>query len=750
MKPLAEGSDDYELLDWNVVEGDWKYVSQFTGKTYDTSVRTCRLLRNGSLVEDMLIIEISNDIFGKAYIAENLYCGIVNFIDPISNEQPFPEVKGCSIDGQQVYAYTVSVPVNRAPVNFFQFLSSGMLQLPMMYFVYDENRNTEPKFTSLYDYLYDASVDAAKISANFPKVSHGGSLRVDLTKSASVDEVYYAVILDPRDESKINGEGIENFDPKEYGWAYSFKNIAPVIKDYAENGTLNPNLLLGKVEAGASSFDVPLTWEGIKAMTIVAYKDGEICDMVYDFIENRTEDGWQSVGYVDFKFESRWVSASISPGITNVTPDDYVYNGKIELQYRPSTKQYRYVAPYNVGNDRDYIYVNTSYGEDRAYVEASYTPYEITYSYTDRNGNIVNKLQSQIMFDLNSAKVIMLGHDTENVLKHFGLKFSTEYFAPSTRTILYTVPLSTICMCTHSRVLYDNGGSSVVFSSIAEDYAGVIIKDYILYFNLGQKVKSVKYWFVYKDGQNASKSYRYAPGDQSPSLTDYYASGEWTEDMTKLCCTACDAAGNAVKTIEVDLPDYPKSCEVTVSFDDAYPTTSGPRTAYIYNGYDNRIYNGYDNSLVIEIVDFSQGFYPGNLTIKIYKEDQWININRLYQGKETFSGLGECDVYVANGYDYSVGESPYIEGNTIVVPALLWVIYSDSGTYLWLKRQLEIELPQEVMDMLSGVEEVVVDESAEATESPVYYNLQGVRIQYPAKGAIVIERRGNTVRKIRY
>ncbi len=89
-----------------------------------------------------------------------------------------------------------------------------------------------------------------------------------------------------------------------------------------------------------------------------------------------------------------------------------------------------------------------------------------------------------------------------------------------------------------------------------------------------------------------------------------------------------------------------------------------------------------------------------------------------------------------------------MEGNTVIFPQLVWVVYYGNSRYLYCDPiQMEIELPQEVIDMLSGVEEVVVDES---TDTPVYYNLQGSRITNPAKGSIVIERRGNSARKIRY
>ena len=45
----------------------------------------------------------------------------------------------------------------------------------------------------------------------------------------------------------------------------------------------------------------------------------------------------------------------------------------------------------------------------------------------------------------------------------------------------------------------------------------------------------------------------------------------------------------------------------------------------------------------------------------------------------------------------------------------------------------------------SGVEDIVA--GAPADEAPVYYNLQGQRIENPASGTLVIERRGNTVAK---
>lgn len=48
----------------------------------------------------------------------------------------------------------------------------------------------------------------------------------------------------------------------------------------------------------------------------------------------------------------------------------------------------------------------------------------------------------------------------------------------------------------------------------------------------------------------------------------------------------------------------------------------------------------------------------------------------------------------------------------------------------------------------AGVDDIIADGDNSLNTAPVYYNLQGVRIAHPAPGQIVIERRGNTTRKL--
>ncbi len=110
-----------------------------------------------------------------------------------------------------------------------------------------------------------------------------------------------------------------------------------------------------------------------------------------------------------------------------------------------------------------------------------------------------------------------------------------------------------------------------------------------------------------------------------------------------------------------------------------------------------------------------------------------------YIGTLSFTGLGQCDVYM------QPAQTPTIQNN-VISASLYWMVYqNNSAVGRWMNADATIELPKEYNLGTVGIDDILTDET-DNTE-PIYYNLQGVRITNPAKGSVVIEVRGNKTRK---
>lgn len=86
-----------------------------------------------------------------------------------------------------------------------------------------------------------------------------------------------------------------------------------------------------------------------------------------------------------------------------------------------------------------------------------------------------------------------------------------------------------------------------------------------------------------------------------------------------------------------------------------------------------------------------------------------------------------------------------LENNVISMPeesVLFSMLGYESGD--WYESNLSGEFS--VVIPKSGVEEIISSDSENA--APVYYNLQGIRVEKPSKGEVYIMRKGSTVRKV--
>ncbi|MBD5276473.1 MAG: hypothetical protein HDS30_02290 [Bacteroides sp.] len=119
----------------------------------------------------------------------------------------------------------------------------------------------------------------------------------------------------------------------------------------------------------------------------------------------------------------------------------------------------------------------------------------------------------------------------------------------------------------------------------------------------------------------------------------------------------------------------------------------------------------------------------------------WFNYDLTALGGDA---TGSAAIIGVNGTKIDIIEGTY-SGNTITWEGD-WGAYSSTHGWFGWYKDCEIVLPFNLTDDLGGLNEVAVDNNENA---PVeYFNLQGVRINEPAAGQIVIRRQGNKTTKL--
>lgn len=752
----AQDTPESQYTQWRNLPGDWKYKSLFTGKTYDTSIRIREFIPSDGNEPLYQQLEISNGLLDKAIFLFDLTNGEVSILDSSTLTSP------TKLTGYDLYMSTTTFPLNREPTNFYKFIESGRIELVTNILKADEDEVDEYEkyslhFRSVYDYLYDVSRPDATISAQFKKLNHGEpSVSINLTKGDGVTDIYYAVILEPGDESKLTPEEIE----AGFIWSYDQRNIAKYIKDYAENGTTNPHLMLGKVADGADSFEIPLQWTGVKPVAIASFRNGELSDMVYSYIENRPNDGWESAGsiYCDMALDWALSSQTNDINITPSYPDNISTSRKINMEYRAASKEYRLVNPYGTGSDYDYIYINAEYGDECTYPESSYLPITTTYEYTNLNGEVITAEQFQLATG-NTSFNIFRGANVERMIKENW--FITDISAGKFEYSMYSLPLPSLdrSMMYPGYILIDGG--SFIDVKIESPYyitANYNLSNFSVNFDYGKDIHHLVVSYCDNGTPSAEPfDYHFYKGDDAAILRPTAPSD--------LSYRGYDADGNVQRSGVLKLPgvEY-QTYSANFLYDDE-TDYSGPRKlsrAYYENPDEQAIivHNLINDPYFIDLADPK---VTDNLVIHHYSHKQdgesytSIEFEKFYLGRYDLNNGGNiisCEVY-GEPYYYAEGSSyrckPYLDGSTIKSDGYAWIAYDDNGTgYIWMYSPLfELKLPQELIDSLSGVEEVQIDAS-DANAPAEYYNLQGMRVLNPQKGAIVIERRGNSARKIRF
>lgn len=182
---------------------------------------------------------------------------------------------------------------------------------------------------------------------------------------------------------------------------------------------------------------------------------------------------------------------------------------------------------------------------------------------------------------------------------------------------------------------------------------------------------------------------------------------------------------------------------------------------HLYNGYMLTTLGGQEGTCVVYAERTDDGFTVDNLgdwgfgapvTFTVDKANKTVSAPATLYMADANLGSTYADVYFAapdggniNGtYMVSSAASDGVAGESIVY-LRDWCMYAPSlyqpvsDTF----TDTTLQLPFDLSDG-SGVESVECDNNAVAE----YYTLQGVRVERPMPGSLVIERRGNTATKI--
>ena len=173
-------------------------------------------------------------------------------------------------------------------------------------------------------------------------------------------------------------------------------------------------------------------------------------------------------------------------------------------------------------------------------------------------------------------------------------------------------------------------------------------------------------------------------------------------------------------------------------------------------------YKGWKN-VYSDVASYDSGH---NYYIYIYTlpEEKKAAIGVFYTGL-SLAGYGKFGVYsdlgaavmesgIAQAYETYPSLFGDFEGDAITIPAELWLAGTPLGSfygwfgflstnptfyYLNEKGNFKIAFP------FSGVDSIVSDST---DTEPIYFNLQGIRLDSPAKGQIAIQKTGDKVRKV--
>ncbi len=745
-----------DTSDWIAAEGNWEYLSRYTGKSYPTEVKYTYVKDADGNPTEFVRMALTNELFGTAYMETNLVTGdTFSYYDIDENSNPiYPRLNDSNGNSTDMTINISEVPKQQGYGSWGVYPLSGEARLYVGYFALADGELDNSNYQYWYDYLYNTQAKDCKIKADYAKGYYNGekTAKVSIQRGEGVTDVYYIMGQKIIDWKRTQADPTWN----EGSGCYTVSRylVDEYIAEY-KAGESNDAYIVGRVDDSAAEIELPLPdSDGITRMFIVAYSGDQITDMVFDMIEVRRPQEWKSYGFAKLTNDIAWAS---SEGQSY----DLSYPGTYPIEINADGTLYRIVKPFATSEnpDANYLYINASLGIDHCYIESSYNPVEHTYYYPALSGEIQSIIRPYLLQDLASSNIFS-GFEPSVIVSEAPdllFDFSKGY---SDRFVLFR-EYNTQLFCE-----YFNAGVYMNFSAagnlvIALDNAveatpdvryvnfktGEIVNHIICTFGYGTVPAEIG--TVYAESDEHSFRVDVKEGMGRIDIHTLLKENKIPQSPKHIYYTAYDADGNTLRTGDLDLSGYDYS-KALCNLEYTYQSSNYFNDAELAMTREDNTDTGTKTFTVENISSTMLLANPGtNISFEV-KDDVLTKgidsffVDNLYFGDES----GYLDVYAE--FDY-LTYTTTSDGATLT--GRLYYICYTADTYELVgyaaTAAFTITIPKELLSGMSGI-----DDPATATDgndiAPVYYNLQGIRVDNPAAGSILIEAKGNKTRKMIY
>lgn len=750
---------------WTVAEGTWFYYSGYTGKSYPTEVRyiyTDAYIPGSSMVA----IQLTNSFFGTIDMSTNRFTGYTffyyetdetgwNSILPVLNDEN-GESLGVALRTANIGS---SIPVygNWA---VYPLAGNARILTNIIPFEIDENGSYVYDYNTeipSYDYLYNTQAKDCKITADYARSYYKGekTAKIKLTKGTDVTDIYYVMAKQIVDEKRTNadpdwvaGQGYSRY-------TIGYGNIDQYLAEF-KAGESNDAYIVGHVAPDATEFEIPLPEsEGLRQMIIVAYCGEEITDMVFDMLEVRHPYKWNEYGTISITQDITWANECETFTV--------IENGDYKVEVNEEGTYYRIVNPFtkNDNPDANYIYLNVPDGkQNKCFIDPSYSPFERTYSFPTPFGTTETYTHPFFMYDLISY----------NVLNGF---YPSDFYNDNDYDNIF-IDLTSGKADNHVFIVHDYNtrlqGMGLYINVSAFGNLNMQFPNYIVTSPMGRGISidagpDVDYVICsleYAESNTVTKladdnhntfKVKIENGTGFLDLITLLNNNEIPSLPVNVRFTAYNASDESVRTSSVDLSGFifDNSAPGSVTFTDIQGGN------YFIN--QNLLINR--KSINSNNIEYTVKQFEQTLALSTQDTDLDLKFNvsaykTLYKSPEpiyinSFNLQGQaypCPIYV-EFIDMTYNESPDGDNDTVTGLAVLRA-YDIEGNFLGYLTiaNITITLPTVLTDATAGIEDVTTE--GDYLDQPRYYNLQGIQLDNPQPGTLLIEHRGNSARKVIY
>lgn len=759
--PLTTYAWDDDIPDtseWTVVEGSWFYYSGYTGKSYPTEVKRFNY-SNSTTSDYTILVYLKNDLFGSIkIITGNITGGAsqMNEYDESGWNPIYPQLKDENGESLGV-AFNISRLSSKVSYgNWNCFPLSGNSRFLVAIYNMDEDGNCDYNSGKpYYDYLYNTQAKDCKLNAQYARSYHNGekTAKIKLNKGAGVTDIYYVVSKQFVDDKRTSADP-DWIEGQGYGRYHVALHLLDEYLEEFRAGESNDAYIVGHVSPDATEFEIPLPEkDGLNYLFIVAYSGDQVTDLVYDLIEVRHPYKWSEYGTITIDTKNiKWDRDCEDFNV--IECGDY----KVEINEEGS--YYRIVNPFNKADnpEANYIYLNVPDGRmDRCFIDMSYSPFERTYSFPKPDGTTETLTHPFIISDIIGVNLIKGFYPSD--LSDFGDNFIDLGCGKAANHLFMAKDFNT-CLLSIS--------SSNYIDLSAYGYINMQFPNYLVTTKTGSGISleagpEVDYVVCIFDYDN--NDIMTALADNADSFKVQIENGTGFLDLSamvenneipslpvNIVFTACNTGGESVRTSSLDLTGFALDKEAlgSVRFTNCqgnYFTDADLMIAvehdYKYDRDDFTV-KQFGRTMTLPYIDEEL-----TLDFSMYKYNYYYldHINSIFINYYNVYDYSNCPTYIYfDNIAYNV--SPDGGDDTVTGDAYITCHnYYDMSLIGHLSiANITITIPKTLTETNAGIENVTAVEDSLA--QPLYYNLQGMRVDNPKPGTLIIEKKGNIVRKI--